>query len=66
MIDDARRKTSRTRVVWLRKQSNHGGTSMKKYACNNCVFTITCEELPEDFVCPVCGSDAEEFVEIPE
>ena len=36
-----------------------GGTSMKKYACNNCVFTITCEELPEDFVCPVCGSDAE-------
>jgi rubredoxin len=26
---------------------------------------ISCEELPEDFVCPICGSEAEEFVEIP-
>ena len=39
---------------------------MKKYACNNCVFTIECEELPADFVCPICGSEAEEFVEVSE
>lgn len=37
---------------------------MKKYACNNCVFVIECEELPDDFVCPICGSTAEEFVQI--
>ena len=39
---------------------------MKKFACNNCVFTIACEELPEDFVCPICGSEADEFTELPE
>jgi rubredoxin len=40
--------------------------AMKKYACNNCVFTMECEELPADFVCPICGSGAEEFVEVSE
>ena len=39
---------------------------MKKFACNNCVFVLQAEELPEDFVCPICGSGADEFVEIPE
>ena len=39
---------------------------MTKYACNNCIFTIECEQLPEGFVCPICGSEADEFVEIPE
>ena len=40
---------------------------MKKYACNNCVFTVTCEgELPADFVCPICGSGADEFMEVSE
>ena len=39
---------------------------MKKYACNNCVFVYRGEELPADFICPVCGSDAEEFVEVSE
>jgi rubredoxin len=39
---------------------------MSKLACNNCVYIITCDELPEDYVCPACGSDEEEFVEIPE
>ena len=39
---------------------------MKKFACNNCVFTIAAEELPDDFVCPICGSGAEEFVEVSE
>ena len=24
------------------------------------------EDLPEDFVCPICGSGAEEFVEVSE
>ena len=42
-----------------------GVIPMKKYACLNCVFTITCEELPEDLECPICGSHAEEFVEVP-
>ena len=39
---------------------------MKKYACNNCVFAFECEELPADFVCPICGSGADEFVEVSE
>ena len=43
-----------------------GAVSMKKYACNNCVFTITTDELPADFICPVCGSGAEEFIEVSE
>ena len=34
---------------------------MKKYACNNCVFVIECEELPDDFVCPICGLDKDAF-----
>ena len=37
---------------------------MKKYACSHCVFEIQCEELPEDFICPLCGAGPEEFVEI--
>ena len=37
---------------------------MKTYGCNNCPFSIECEELPADFICPICGSDAEEFVVI--
>ena len=39
---------------------------MKKYACNNCVFVFQGEELPTDFVCPICGSGADEFVEVSE
>ena len=39
---------------------------MKKFACSNCVFVMESETLPDDFVCPICGSDKEEFVEIPE
>jgi len=39
---------------------------MKKFACNNCVFTIACEELPEDFTCPICGSGPDEFIEVSE
>ena len=37
---------------------------MKTFACNNCVFSITCVELPEDFECPICKSGADEFVEV--
>ena len=37
---------------------------MKKYGCNNCVFVYEGEELPEDFICPICGAEADEFVEI--
>ena len=39
---------------------------MNTFACNNCVFTLKAEELPADFVCPICGSGADEFVEVSE
>ena len=37
---------------------------MKKFVCSVCGYIHEGEELPEDFICPICGSDAEEFVEI--
>ena len=52
-------------------QAAHGrapavATGVKRVHPNNCVFTYQGEELPEDFVCPVCGSGADEFVEVSE
>ena len=34
---------------------------MKKYRCNLCGYIYECEELPLDFVCPVCGVDYSNF-----
>lgn len=34
---------------------------MKKFCCNLCGYIYECEELPLDFVCPVCGVDYSNF-----
>ena len=37
---------------------------MKKFVCTVCGYVYEGDELPEDFVCPICGAEADEFVEI--
>ncbi len=39
---------------------------MKKYVCTVCGYEYVGEELPEDFVCPLCGVGAESFEETEE
>ena len=36
---------------------------MKKYVCTVCGYVHEAENLPEDFVCPLCGVGAELFEE---
>ena len=40
---------------------------MKKYVCNVCGYeydgSVPFAELPDDYVCPVCGAGKEEFTE---
>jgi rubredoxin len=37
---------------------------MRKWQCTVCGYIHEGEELPEDFVCPLCGVGAEDFEEI--
>lgn len=34
----------------------------KKWQCKICGFIYEGEELPDDFVCPICGHPASDFV----
>ena len=34
-----------------------------KYVCEVCGYVYEGDNLPEDFVCPLCGVDASHFVE---
>ncbi len=36
---------------------------MKKFVCTVCGYVLEAEELPEDYVCPLCGLGAEVFEE---
>lgn len=36
---------------------------MKKFVCTICGYEHVDEELPEDFVCPLCGMPKEVFEE---
>ena len=37
----------------------------KVYRCEICGYEVEVEdELPEDFVCPLCGADRESFKEV--
>lgn len=36
---------------------------MKKYVCSVCNYVYEAEELPEDYVCPLCGVGADMFQE---
>ena len=39
----------------------------RKYRCKLCGYEIEYEgELPEDYVCPLCGAPREEFEEVEE
>lgn len=33
------------------------------YVCKVCGYVLDADELPEDYVCPVCGVPAEQFEE---
>lgn len=37
---------------------------MKKFICSNCGYIIECEELEEDFVCPMCNTKKDKFNEV--
>ena len=39
---------------------------MKKYECIVCGYVHECDELPEDFECPLCGVGADQFEEVQE
>ena len=37
---------------------------MKKYVCTVCGYVYEGEELPADFICPLCKHGAEDFEKI--
>ncbi|MGM9873382.1 MAG: rubredoxin-like domain-containing protein [Bacilli bacterium] len=37
---------------------------VRKFQCQVCGYVYEGEELPEDFVCPVCGVSSDMFEEI--
>lgn len=37
---------------------------MAKWKCKKCGYIYEGDELPKDFVCPVCGADASQFVKV--
>ena len=39
---------------------------MKKWICTVCGYIYEGEELPEDYICPVCGLGADVFEEMTE
>ena len=41
-------------------------STKKKFVCKLCGYVHEADELPADFVCPICGSGADEFVEVSE
>lgn len=36
---------------------------MKKFVCTVCGYEYEADELPEDFVCPLCGVGSDSFEE---
>ena len=47
----------------LKKLNRKENIIMKKYVCTVCGYEHEAENLPEDFVCPLCGVGAELFEE---
>lgn len=35
-----------------------------RWRCTRCGYTVDADELPEDFICPICGAGREEFERI--
>lgn len=53
------------------KELKKGGSSMKKYQCTICGYVydeevekVKFEDLPDDWVCPLCGVGKDSFIEI--
>lgn len=49
--------------MWALAPTKKGGTNMKKYVCTVCGYVYEGEELPEDYVCPLCGVGPDLFEE---
>ena len=37
---------------------------MAKYVCTVCCYVYEGDELPEDYVCPLCGVGADQFEKV--
>lgn len=47
-----------------RPEENISSKNMKKFVCQICGYVYEGESLPLDYICPVCGQNAEQFKEI--
>ena len=43
---------------------NMEGTNMKKFVCQVCGYVYEGEELPADFICPLCKHGAADFEKV--
>ncbi len=74
-------KSPKTAPTYIKEDRQKGDTNMKKYECKVCGYIYDpqkgdpengikpgtpFEQLPDDWVCPVCGAGKEEFEELKE
>jgi len=64
-------KAPKTAPTYIEEKTNGGENGMKKYQCTICGYVYDeevegtkFEDLPEDWVCPLCGVGKENFEEI--
>ena len=64
-------KNAPTYIDKSKLESNTTGRELKKYKCTACGYIydeskerMKFEDLPDNWVCPVCGSEKEDFIEI--
>lgn len=55
-------KSPKNAPTYLPEEEKEKGK--KKFKCQVCGYVYEGEELPEDFICPVCGVGADKFTEI--
>lgn len=55
-------KSPKNAPTYLPEEETEKGK--KKFKCQVCGYVYEGEELPEDFICPVCGVGADKFTEI--
>lgn len=49
----------------IRKEISHmEEKKLKSYRCTLCGFIYKGEELPDDYVCPICGASKDMFEEV--
>ena len=47
-----------------KKEESEDGKKLNKYMCTVCGYIHEVEELPDDFVCPICKQGADKFVKL--